>query len=645
MKKAEESIADVMKKTLSGEYNLPTGLEDEFPPQFDYDDNAAKNLDAHNSIHLGQRKLFNALLHFCTTEAREGDTVVYAGAAPGNNILFVAELFPFLHWELFDPNFANDASMAQKFAKQNKITVMPSSLGVESVQSIHGRTDANNILFFSDIRSTHKKFVQEDLVWMDMDLQMKLVQDIKPRAYCLKFRIPYCRFNKKVNSFDYLRGTLWLQPFNRTMSTEARLVGKGGVNMEPNIRYDLTHEKRHYYINMIMREFAYYPGSVVRNVDGANHDFDNALETVYCQEYLAKYPKTSKKFNDTSGMRQWLNSLQGLKPRAAHFYSPRDNQTFSTSGQLPFVNPRLTDTRHFPERDARRIPKLLKGYDAVEVLTEIIHRWGRVSLSRDEIAKIVRSYRADLKTCITHSSIDNNDNYELAELEGDATLSTLVIRYLMANFKSSTRAGTLRLIANMKSSLTSGESLATFVGTFLQLDKIMRVHEEVVQKESVLEDVTEAIIMFLSKISQSILGRDNDQIVGNIVRAIMDSVDVKNKFYHRIFPPTTQLKELFEAQNPQWDFKSGFQLSRSGKYIDKVAKDDEWAPYVYDVTLTFPIYDRNGRANGYEKVVFTEEGTARAVKTNAAVQFLEFLNHRGITVAHPASNIIIRIPQ
>jgi hypothetical protein len=57
-----------------------------------------------DAVHWGQRKLFMNELELLTLHAAAGDTVLYAGAAPGKHIAFLADrLFPELTFVLVDP--------------------------------------------------------------------------------------------------------------------------------------------------------------------------------------------------------------------------------------------------------------------------------------------------------------------------------------------------------------------------------------------------------------------------------------------------------------------------------------------------------------------------------------------------------------
>lgn len=53
--------------------------------------------------HWGQRKLLLAEVEFLTQHAQPGITCVYAGAAPGTHIEFLAQLFPEVQFVLVDP--------------------------------------------------------------------------------------------------------------------------------------------------------------------------------------------------------------------------------------------------------------------------------------------------------------------------------------------------------------------------------------------------------------------------------------------------------------------------------------------------------------------------------------------------------------
>lgn len=53
--------------------------------------------------HWGQRKLFLSELYFLTKYSKLGKVVIYAGAAPGTHIEYLATLFPEHIFLLVDP--------------------------------------------------------------------------------------------------------------------------------------------------------------------------------------------------------------------------------------------------------------------------------------------------------------------------------------------------------------------------------------------------------------------------------------------------------------------------------------------------------------------------------------------------------------
>ena len=78
-----------------------------------------------NVIHWGQRKLLLTEIEFLTMyfEKKTNDKptyVIYAGAAPGNHILYLSKLFPTVHFELYDPrNFSEKLTHKPKLNKIN----------------------------------------------------------------------------------------------------------------------------------------------------------------------------------------------------------------------------------------------------------------------------------------------------------------------------------------------------------------------------------------------------------------------------------------------------------------------------------------------------------------------------------------------
>lgn len=176
-----------------------------------------RNRNMMKRLHLGQLKLFFAELLFLSLKACKGDRILYIGAAPGYHIGKLADLFPELNFDLWDP---------RKFEIENKknIKIYNHFFTHDSAKSYS--VIKENILLISDIRTVSigklKKMKEiskmDELVDSDMKMQMEWCQIINPKYAFLKFRLPYIIPNTK-----YLTGTIFLQPYSK-ISTETRLL-------------------------------------------------------------------------------------------------------------------------------------------------------------------------------------------------------------------------------------------------------------------------------------------------------------------------------------------------------------------------------------------------------------------------------------
>jgi hypothetical protein len=161
----------------------------------------------------GQRKLFMTEVHFLTEYGHDGDTVVYAGAAPGTHIPLLAELFPRVTFVLVDPA-PFDPALRSHERVQTRNDLMDDQLASQFA----GRDD---VLFLSDIRRTH---AHETCIAEDMRDQERWHLFMQPRASMLKFRLPWSK-----GSTEYLDGAVYFQPYVHARSTETRLVVTVGL--------------------------------------------------------------------------------------------------------------------------------------------------------------------------------------------------------------------------------------------------------------------------------------------------------------------------------------------------------------------------------------------------------------------------------
>lgn len=199
-------------------------------------------------IHLGQLKLLISEILFLAKYAKDGNKVLYVGAAEGYHIYQLAVLFPRLTFDLWDPS-RFDIKEHKNIKKFNKFFT-------ENDAQKYNK-EGTNIVFMSDIRNlkmgefrkyrNEKERIDEmdKLILDDMDKQKMWVQTINPIAAYLKFRVPY-----ETDGFNYLKGTLYLQPYSPA-STETRLLT---TNYTDTIFYDnKAFDEKLAYFNCCMR--------------------------------------------------------------------------------------------------------------------------------------------------------------------------------------------------------------------------------------------------------------------------------------------------------------------------------------------------------------------------------------------------------
>lgn len=160
-------------------------------------------------VHWGQRKLFMNEIELLTLYAKAGDVIVYAGAAPGTHLKYLAgTLFPEIRFVLVDPApFAVQPS--EQFELRSEL------MTDEIAREFAGR---DNVIFVSDIRRT---YASEDLIKEDMSDQQRWHDVMQPKVSMLKFRLPWL-----PGETEYLCGKVYTQPYAKPRSTEMRLIAE-----------------------------------------------------------------------------------------------------------------------------------------------------------------------------------------------------------------------------------------------------------------------------------------------------------------------------------------------------------------------------------------------------------------------------------
>ena len=168
--------------------------------------------------HQGQRKLLMSEIELlvqasaASGSANKGGEllVVYAGAAPGLHIPFLAEMFPRCRFHLYDPaRFGIEES--DRIRIFNRVFTNEDACGYAV-----GGQEKNTVLI-SDIRTR----IDERSVWEDMQTQRGWHERMLPVMTSLKFRLPWDM--PRGATVEYLDGDVYLPVWGRTSTTECRL--------------------------------------------------------------------------------------------------------------------------------------------------------------------------------------------------------------------------------------------------------------------------------------------------------------------------------------------------------------------------------------------------------------------------------------
>ena len=179
-----------------------------------------RNDEAKSTVHWGQRKLFMAELEFLLDFAGEAQRLIYAGAAEGQHLAFLCELFPEIQLDAWDP---------RPFAKSALPPEAPKNLRVhqeyftdEVARKLRDASDAP-MLFVSDIRTANwQKDTAEEhdqRLLRDLEAQQGWVDLLRPVRALLKFRFPYT-----PGCTEGLSGEMRLPVWGPQTTTECRLL-------------------------------------------------------------------------------------------------------------------------------------------------------------------------------------------------------------------------------------------------------------------------------------------------------------------------------------------------------------------------------------------------------------------------------------
>lgn len=204
------------------------------------------------TIAAQQLRLFAAELAFlCTvpdlTDNLENHVLIYAGAAPGGHIPYLAALFPKVRFYCYDPEPVS-------FAATEQITVIRAPF-TERLAHYWREKAGDKIIFISDIRTPVWAGREYEGEVEFMNLQADIMSVMLPKYYSVRFRIPYAIINAG-EPFPYFNGHLMFQPFGNSLTMELHLVGRLGNVIAGRDAFN--------YPSRVLEELMFYHNTEVR---------------------------------------------------------------------------------------------------------------------------------------------------------------------------------------------------------------------------------------------------------------------------------------------------------------------------------------------------------------------------------------------
>lgn len=342
-----ESFLKLFGQTRDMAEMPPTITANEIANTLKYSDNAPDT----PSIHIGQRKLFISELQFLTKYNNQADIVVYAGAAPGDHIGFLASLFPELIFILVDPNpyriyveesynitvtnistvselldvFTTDLDQASNIYVLQSLFTQDIAQGIaDELDNVPQGETPLEVLFISDIRTASGEGdmpTDFDIIW-NLAQQYRWIYTINPKGSLVKFRHPFyndgldqsiAEFNRQLEANAQAREDIesaltfedglaidfvtnyknrQLQYFTGDINLQA---WPGMYSTETRLEttgqtvsdYSSDYEDRLFYYNAIDRPYVYHENSNANKDIGFDHCNDCSIENKAWTDYLS----------------------------------------------------------------------------------------------------------------------------------------------------------------------------------------------------------------------------------------------------------------------------------------------------------------------------------------------------------------------
>lgn len=242
-------------------------------------------------IKLGQNKLFFSTLNFLIGIPQEPAVIIYVGAATGTNLYSIArDLYPQHTYILYDCNkffkglysLPNIVICNRLFTDEECEKI--SSGGPPEDIKAHIWTGAK-IYFISDIRTGSKETHEKEDIPLNMAMQRRWCEILKPEYAMLKFRLPWT-----AGSTTYFRGLIFLQTREGYSSTETRLI----TNCRELYNYDNdTYNDKIYYFQKNCRSAYHNLPINIPYIFGICNCYDCWAELFILKKYCIRTGKDS----------------------------------------------------------------------------------------------------------------------------------------------------------------------------------------------------------------------------------------------------------------------------------------------------------------------------------------------------------------
>ena len=316
------TLQNRQSRYINAEFNRENRILTDSSPRTSYA--PSNNETGVTTVHYGRRQLLLNEIEFLTLciaamgKEYESDfswktkafILFYVGAAVGNHLLVLAELFPFIKFILVDPQ-RFDLSFGNPKFKRN-FELRQCRLDEKLCREFYNeyQDDSKYIrLFMSDIRSTDN---DETIIASEMDLQANAHKILKPYKSYLKFRLPYVNdSNVTVLERTYLSGDIYFLIWGRSHTSETRLVVHR--DSDEKIYECVSYQDQLYHFNKNERTFCYKHSA---RVQGFDHCYDCRAEVYVFEKYLEIYDILSSvtliqksKFEALN----WIDSFRRMK--------------------------------------------------------------------------------------------------------------------------------------------------------------------------------------------------------------------------------------------------------------------------------------------------------------------------------------------